>query len=192
MCKQGVIEYFADIQGQHETKNTHCCEYMQGMGEPLNNYSQVRSAVSMMIDSQVFALRRSAVTVSTVGVIPRMLQMIDDLPGVSLALSLHAPTQELRKTLVPSAKAYPLDKLMAAVDRYQMQTRQKVCELMAVALAAPHWATSHQPSAAPFAFDHFCPLQLSWHCSDTCPCHCAELAVVNVGTQSSQPMLHHI
>lgn len=99
---------------------------MQGMGEPMNNYDQVVSAVHMMIDPQIFALRRSAITISTVGVIPRMLQMVTDLPGVSLALSLHAPTQELRKTIVPSAKAYPLDKLMAAVDRYHMQTRQKV------------------------------------------------------------------
>ena len=96
------------------------------MGEPMNNYDEVASAVQMMIEPQAFALRRSAVTISTVGVIPRMLQMMTDLPGVSLALSLHAPTQELRKTIVPSAKAYPLDKLMAAVDKYQMQTRQKV------------------------------------------------------------------
>lgn len=96
------------------------------MGEPLNNYDQVTSAVQTLIDPQIFALRRSAVTISTVGVIPRMLEMMNDLPGVSLALSLHAPTQELRKTIVPSAKAYPLDKLMAAVDKYQMQTRQKV------------------------------------------------------------------
>ena len=107
---------------------------MQGMGEPLNNYPQVRAAVSMMTDPQVFALRRSAVTVSTVGVIPRMLQMIEDLPGVSLALSLHAPTQELRQTIVPSAKAYPLDRLMAAVDKYQMLTRQKVVPIPLPAL----------------------------------------------------------
>lgn len=100
------------------------------MGEPLNNYPEVTAAVRMLVDPQIFALRRSAVTVSTVGVIPRMLQMIDDLPGVSLALSLHAPTQELRKTIVPSAKAYPLDKLMAAVDKYQMHTRQKVGRLL--------------------------------------------------------------
>lgn len=95
----------------------------------MNNYDEVASAVQMMIDPQAFALRRSAVTISTVGVIPRMLQMMTDLPGVSLALSLHAPTQELRKTIVPSAKAYPLDKLMAAVDKYQMHTRQKVITL---------------------------------------------------------------
>ena len=44
------------------------------MGEPLNNYDSVRSAVAMMTDSRLFALRRSAVTVSTVGVIPRILQ----------------------------------------------------------------------------------------------------------------------
>ena len=110
---------------------------VQGMGEPMNNYDEVASAVQMMIDPQAFALRRSAVTISTVGVIPRMLQMITDLPGVSLALSLHAPTQELRKTIVPSAKAYPLDKLMAAVDKYQMQTRQKV--IAAVKHAKKNW-----------------------------------------------------
>ena len=107
----------------HKCINQAC---LQGMGEPLNNYTEVAIAVRLMIDPQIFALRRSAVTISTVGVIPRMLQMMDDLPGVSLALSLHAPTQELRRTIVPSAKAYPLDKLMAAVDKYQMHTRQKV------------------------------------------------------------------
>jgi adenine C2-methylase RlmN of 23S rRNA A2503 and tRNA A37 len=96
------------------------------MGEPLNNYDAVRSAVSLMTDARVFALRRRCVTVSTVGVIPRLVQLADDLPGVSLALSLHAPTQELRRRIVPSARAYPLDKLMAAVDTYQEKTRQRV------------------------------------------------------------------
>ena len=61
--------------------------------EPLNNYNEVRPAVQMMTNTRVFGMRRSAVTVSTVGVIPRILQMADDLPGVSLALSLHAPNQ---------------------------------------------------------------------------------------------------
>lgn len=61
--------------------------------EPLNNYNEVRPAVQMMTDPRFFGMRRSAVTVSTVGVIPRILQLADDLPGVSLALSLHAPNQ---------------------------------------------------------------------------------------------------
>ncbi len=95
------------------------------MGEPLNNYDAVRTAVAMMTDSALFALRRSSVTVSTVGVVPRILQLADDLPGVSLALSLHAPDQELRRSIVPSAAAYKLDRLMAAVATYQQKTQQK-------------------------------------------------------------------
>ncbi len=52
----------------------------QGMGEPLNNYEAVRCAVSMMTDSHFFGLRRRHVTVSTVGVIPRIKQLAQDLP----------------------------------------------------------------------------------------------------------------
>ncbi|EFJ40175.1 hypothetical protein VOLCADRAFT_108314 [Volvox carteri f. nagariensis] len=87
-----------------------------GMGEPLNNYEAVRSAVAMMTDSRFFGLRRRHVTVSTVGVVPRIKQLAQDLPGVSLALSLHAPTQELRAKIVPSARAYKLPVLMDAGD----------------------------------------------------------------------------
>lgn len=97
-----------------------------GMGEPMNNYEQVRRAISLMIDGTVFALRRQCVTLSTVGVIPRIKQMASDLPGVSLALSLHAPTQELRQKIVPSARAYKLDRLIEAIDYYQEKTKQKV------------------------------------------------------------------
>lgn len=97
-----------------------------GMGEPMNNYDAVCSAARAMTDSKRFGLRRSAVTISTVGVIPRILSMPDDLPGLSLALSLHAPTQQLRETIVPSAKAYKLDKLMQAIASYQQRTQQKV------------------------------------------------------------------
>lgn len=141
------------------------------MGEPLNNYNEVSSAVKMMVDPQVFALRRSAVTVSTVGVIPRMLQMMEDLPGVSLALSLHAPTQELRKTIVPSAKSYPLEKLMAAVDKYQMQTRQKVKNLLS--LFASGWLFSPcccqafiHCFAVRLQFEPLCWLFLLWYEGD--------------------------
>lgn len=48
-----------------------------------------------------------------------MLSLANDLPGVNLALSLHAPTQDLRCQIVPTAKAYPLHKLLAALDSYQ-------------------------------------------------------------------------
>ena len=96
------------------------------MGEPLNNYAAVKAAVSLMTHVQAFALRQRYVTVSTVGVIPNIARLAQDLPRVSLALSLHAPTQELRQTIVPSAKAYKLDRLMAAVDAYQEKTKMRI------------------------------------------------------------------
>jgi adenine C2-methylase RlmN of 23S rRNA A2503 and tRNA A37 len=97
-----------------------------GMGEPLNNYAAVLSAVQLMTHPQAFALRRRCVTVSTVGVIPRITQLATDLPGVSLALSLHAPNQELRAKIVPSARAYKLDRLMETIEKYQKDTQQRV------------------------------------------------------------------
>ncbi|KAL4857551.1 putative dual-specificity RNA methyltransferase RlmN 2 [Chlorella vulgaris] len=120
-----IVEQLVHARGVSSIRNV----VFMGMGEPLNNYEAVRSAVHMMTDSRFFALRRRKVTVSTVGVIPRLLQMADDMPGVSLALSLHAPTQELRQTIVPSAKAFKLDRqvmLMAALDEYQRRTKLRV------------------------------------------------------------------
>lgn len=97
-----------------------------GMGEPLNNYEAVHAAVDFMTDPKYFGLGKRHVTVSTVGVIPKILKMPDDMPGVSLALSLHAPTQELRSLIVPTSRAYKLDRLMSAIDTYQQRTAQRV------------------------------------------------------------------
>jgi len=97
-----------------------------GMGEPMNNWPAVVDAVKMMTDSRTFGLSARHVTVSTVGVVPRIRSMHQELPGVSLALSLHAPNQALRQQIVPSAKAYPLPRLMSAVAEYQAASGRKV------------------------------------------------------------------
>lgn len=133
-CATGTMGIIADLTaGEIVEQLVHASSVARirnivfmGMGEPLNNYDAVKAAVSMMTDPRAFGLRRKKVTVSTVGVVPRLLQMADDMPGVSLALSLHAPTQELRQTIVPSAKAFKLDRLMGAVDEYQRRSRQSV------------------------------------------------------------------
>eukprot|EP00808_Paulinella_micropora_P030273 g43287.t1 len=88
-----------------------------GMGEPLDNYDNVLAALHFMTDSSLFSLSQRRVTLSTVGV-PALHKLIQDAPFVSLALSLHAPNQELRAQVVPSARAFPLDRLMSAVDAY--------------------------------------------------------------------------
>ncbi|GFH12088.1 predicted protein, partial [Haematococcus lacustris] len=87
-----------------------------GMGEPLANYSAVRDAVLALTDPELWGLARRHVTISTVGVLPRIRQLHQDMPGVSLALSLHAPSQELRCSLVPSAATWQLGPLMEVRD----------------------------------------------------------------------------
>ena len=84
-----------------------------GMGEPLNNYAAVTAAVRAMVDPRRFQLAPSRVTVSTVGIVPNIYKLVEDLPKVNLALSLHAPTQALRESFVPAAKGFKLPKLMA-------------------------------------------------------------------------------
>jgi sorting nexin-8 len=88
-----------------------------GMGEPLNNYDNVKSAIDAMTDVKRFSLSGSHITISTVGVIPKMYKMTYEMPHVNLALSLHAPNQDLRCQIVPTATAYPLDKVCETVER---------------------------------------------------------------------------
>lgn len=88
-----------------------------GMGEPLLNYEPTLAAIRIMLDDHGYGLSRRRVTVSTSGVVPMMDRLRDDQP-VALAVSLHAPTDELRDRLVPLNRKYPLAELMAACRRY--------------------------------------------------------------------------
>eukprot|EP00127_Corallochytrium_limacisporum_P002685 Clim_evm121s134 gene=Clim_evmTU121s134 len=89
-----------------------------GMGEPLDNYDNVLGAIRGITDVQRFSLSPQRVSLSTVGVAPRLRQLAKDMPGVSLALSLHAPSQELRTRIVPTAKAWHIDRIMEAMEEY--------------------------------------------------------------------------
>jgi 23S rRNA (adenine2503-C2)-methyltransferase len=90
---------------------------MMGMGEPMLNYDAVVPAMRLMLDDNAYGLSRRRVTLSTSGVVPMMDRLAADLP-VALAVSLHAPNDALRDTLVPLNKKYPLRELMAACQRY--------------------------------------------------------------------------
>ncbi|MDB5886866.1 MAG: rRNA m(2)A-2503 methyltransferase [Polaromonas sp.] len=91
---------------------------MMGMGEPLQNYSQLLLALKVMLDDHGYGLSRRRVTVSTSGVVPMMDRLAADCP-VALAVSLHAPNDELRSNLVPLNKKYPIAELLEACTRYQ-------------------------------------------------------------------------
>ncbi len=90
---------------------------MMGMGEPLQNYSALVPALKTMLSDHGYGLSRRRVTVSTSGVVPMIDRLSQDCP-VALAVSLHAPNDELRDHLVPLNKKYPLSELLQACKRY--------------------------------------------------------------------------
>jgi 23S rRNA (adenine2503-C2)-methyltransferase len=95
---------------------------MMGMGEPLANFDNVVRAMSIMRDDLGYGLANKRVTLSTAGMVP----MIDRLAAesdVSLAVSLHAPFDELRDTLVPLNRKYPIAELMDACVRYALRKK---------------------------------------------------------------------
>lgn len=90
---------------------------MMGMGEPLANFDNVVTALSIMLDDHGYGLSRRRVTVSTSGMVPQMDRLKDEMP-VALAVSLHASNNAVRDKIVPLNKKYPLRELMAACQRY--------------------------------------------------------------------------
>jgi 23S rRNA (adenine2503-C2)-methyltransferase len=90
---------------------------MMGMGEPLANFDNVVAAMRLMLDDNAYGLSRRRVTLSTSGIVPAIDRLRDACP-VSLAVSLHAPNDALRDTLVPINRKYPLAQLLAACQRY--------------------------------------------------------------------------
>jgi len=90
---------------------------MMGMGEPLLNYEAVVAAMNLMLDDFAYGLSRRRVTLSTAGYVPGIDRLKTDCP-VSLAVSLHAATNELRNVLVPLNKKYPIATLLDACRRY--------------------------------------------------------------------------
>ena len=97
-----------------------------GMGEPLDNYEHVKSSVEMMINNRLYAISPRHVTISTVGVLKNMYKLTNDMPYVSLALSLHGPNQEVRLRIVPTASLNKFNDLMAAVDYHILHYKQKI------------------------------------------------------------------
>lgn len=114
----GQVWVAARHLGQHPKTHRHITNVvMMGMGEPLLNFDQVVPAMRLMLDDNAYNLGRRRVTLSTAGLVPGIDRLRAECP-VSLAVSLHAPNDELRNELVPLNRTYPLAELLAACRRY--------------------------------------------------------------------------
>ncbi len=88
-----------------------------GMGEPLANYRNLVPAVQLLLSDLAYGISRRRVIVSTSGIVPHIDRLADEC-NVALAVSLHAPNDELRSKLVPINKIHPIESLLAACWRY--------------------------------------------------------------------------
>ncbi|UFX83446.1 23S rRNA (adenine(2503)-C(2))-methyltransferase RlmN [Candidatus Absconditicoccus praedator] len=97
-----------------------------GMGEPLLNYENLKNSLFFMLEQNYLSLSKRHITISTSGLIPQIEKLVEDNLEVMLAISLHAPNQELRKKMMPVSQKYPLQDLMKTLDWYENKTKTRI------------------------------------------------------------------
>ena len=112
---------FLKDEGAHVTNVV-----FMGMGEPMHNYDEVMASVRLMNDPEGFNLGARHISISTCGIVPGILKLMNEPLQVNLAISLHSAIDATRSRIMPVNKAYPLEKLMDAVDAYAEKTNRKV------------------------------------------------------------------
>lgn len=99
---------------------------VMGTGEPMDNYDNLLKFIRMLTDENGLNISQRNVTVSTCGIVPMMRKLADEHLQITLALSLHAATDEKRKRLMPIAERYSIVELMDACDHYFEQTGRRI------------------------------------------------------------------
>lgn len=110
-----AVRQLSKTDGIHDHAVTNVV--LMGMGEPLLNFDNVVPVLNLLLDDFAYGLSKRRVTLSTAGVVPAMYEL-RKVSDVALAVSLHAPNDELRNKIVPLNKKYPLAELMAACRAY--------------------------------------------------------------------------
>lgn len=98
---------------------------MMGMGEPLHNFDNVVTALRIMLDEDGLNFSHRRVTVSTVGLVPRLRQLVDTLP-VNIAVSLNATTEEQRRLVMPITRRYSMAELMDCCRTLPIQSTKRI------------------------------------------------------------------
>lgn len=119
-----MVTQVLEVEDDIKERITHVV--LMGIGEPFDNYNEIIKFIKIINDSKGLAIGSRHITVSTSGIVPK-IDEFSNLPlQVNLAISLHAPTDELRNSIMPINKVYPLSQLMASVKRYLEKTNRRV------------------------------------------------------------------
>ena len=134
---------------------------MMGMGEPLLNFDNVVSAMSLMTDDLAYGLSKRKVTLSTSGVVPA-LDRLAEFSDVSLAVSLHAPNDEIRNQIVPINRRYPIQQLLQSAKSYidAQSDRKRVVTIEYTLLAGVNDQPEHARELTTLLKDFPCKINL--------------------------------
>ena len=120
----GQVLVMNDLLASENQRVTHVV--VMGTGEPFDNYDNVLDFVRIMNHPKAFAIGARHITVSTCGIPDKILRYANEGLQINLAISLHAPNDEIRSKIMPINRAYPLDKLMPAVREYERIASRRV------------------------------------------------------------------
>jgi len=119
-----VLHVRRELRGQGEQRVSNVV--FMGMGEPLANYGPMMRAIRWLVAPEGLGLSARAITISTVGVRSALERLAEEGLPLSLAISLHAPDDELRRNLIPTAGGTTIDELLAAGRHYRERTGRRV------------------------------------------------------------------
>ena len=111
-------------QAKHDERVSHVV--VMGIGEPFDNFQNVIDALRIITDHKGLAIGARHITVSTSGLTDKIYEFADTNLQVNLAISLHAPTNELRSRIMKINRAFPIEQLMQAVDYYLKKTKRRI------------------------------------------------------------------
>ncbi|MGH1362929.1 MAG: 23S rRNA (adenine(2503)-C(2))-methyltransferase RlmN [Calditrichia bacterium] len=119
-----IVEQVVKVQQDNEPRITNVV--FMGMGEPFLNYSRVIQSAQIMCDPHGLAIAAKKITISTVGIVPRIRQYADEGHNFSLAISLHSAIQEKRREIMPVADKFSLKELMDSAHYYSKKVNKRI------------------------------------------------------------------
>ena len=119
-----IVEQILLVEEDIKERITHVV--VMGIGEPFDNYDNVMKFVHIINSPKGINIGSRHITISTCGIVPKIDEFSNEEGQVNLAISLHAPNDELRKKIMPIAKIYSLNELMDAIKRYIKKTNRRV------------------------------------------------------------------
>jgi 23S rRNA (adenine2503-C2)-methyltransferase len=114
-----IVDQVLEVRRQLENVDEKITNIVfMGMGEPLNNYENVKRAIEILADEDGIFFGRRRITISTAGVVPGIKEMVKDKLGVKLAVSLNATTDEVRRRIMPLAKKFSIEEIIEVCRQY--------------------------------------------------------------------------